>query len=149
MFAEALARASEAEDVVESAKSEEEIEASMKAAAAATTAVFSLTQQLNEQKKSYDEILRTVYDCDVPMRVLMRFVIAKWMKVGQAKIAVKVKDAKELKKVKKALRKAGVPTFDVHDAGHTQVAAGSLTVMAVGPFPEDMINPICSFLKLL
>ncbi len=79
----------------------------------------------------------------------MRFIIAKWIKVGQAKIAVKIKDMTELKQIKKSLRRVGVPTFEVHDAGHTQVAAGSLTVMAVGPFPEDIINPICQKLKLL
>jgi len=149
VFAEALTMADNVHADLDNNKTPEEVEASIKAAMEATSAIFALTQQKNEAKKSYDDILKELYNCNVPLKVLMRYMIGKWINVGQGKIAVKVKDEKELKSIKKALRKVGVPTFDVHDAGHTQVAAGSLTVMAVGPFPDDIINPICSHLKLL
>lgn len=37
----------------------------------------------------------------------------------------------------------------VEDAGHTQIEAGSKTVLAVGPAFSNEIDPITSHLKLL
>jgi PTH2 family peptidyl-tRNA hydrolase len=44
---------------------------------------------------------------------------------------------------------AGVPTHRVADAGRTQIAAGSFTVLAVGPAPVSVINAMTGHLKLL
>ena len=43
----------------------------------------------------------------------------------------------------------GVNTHLVRDAGHTQIKAGSMTVLGIGPaFPEE-IDPVTKHLKLL
>ena len=43
----------------------------------------------------------------------------------------------------------GINTYLVEDAGHTQIKAGSKTVLGIGPaFPEE-IDPITQHLKLL
>ena len=39
--------------------------------------------------------------------------------------------------------------FTVEDAGRTQIAAGSQTVLAIGPAPVKIIDQITSHLKLL
>jgi PTH2 family peptidyl-tRNA hydrolase len=44
---------------------------------------------------------------------------------------------------------AGVPTYIVHDAGRTQIAAGSQTVLALGPAPKSAIDAITGHLSLL
>lgn len=43
----------------------------------------------------------------------------------------------------------GILNGGIHDAGRTQVAAGSLTVLAVGPGPDSVINHITGALSLL
>jgi PTH2 family peptidyl-tRNA hydrolase len=37
----------------------------------------------------------------------------------------------------------------VEDAGRTQVAAGSCTVIAIGPAPESAVNTVTGALRLL
>lgn len=43
----------------------------------------------------------------------------------------------------------GLPTYVVHDAGRTQVAAGSRTVLAIGPAPKSKLDKVTGHLKLL
>ena len=43
----------------------------------------------------------------------------------------------------------GINTYLVEDAGHTQIAAGSKTVMAIGPAFSNEIDPVTEHLKLL
>ena len=44
---------------------------------------------------------------------------------------------------------AGIPTYTVCDAGKTQVKSGSFTVLAVGPAPDSIIDPVTRHLKLM
>jgi PTH2 family peptidyl-tRNA hydrolase len=44
---------------------------------------------------------------------------------------------------------AGLPNYIVCDAGRTQIAAGSQTVLAVGPAPKSVVDQITGHLKLL
>lgn len=46
-------------------------------------------------------------------------------------------------------KKAGLPTYQVHDAGRTQIAAGSQTVLAIGPATKSALDKITGHLKLL
>ena len=43
----------------------------------------------------------------------------------------------------------GLPVFVVHDAGRTQVAAGSRTVLAIGPAAKSQVDRVTGHLKLL
>lgn len=45
--------------------------------------------------------------------------------------------------------KAGLVTYLVADAGRTQIAAGSRTVLAIGPAPVSAFEEITGHLKLL
>jgi peptidyl-tRNA hydrolase len=67
---------------------------------------------------------------------------------GQAKVALKV-DEEEMDTLKKAAADAGLITYTVYDAGRTQIAAGSKTVLAIGPAPVGDIDAITGHLKLL
>eukprot|EP00983_Pelagomonas_calceolata_P123406 1161001-Pelagomonas_calceolata.AAC.4 len=44
---------------------------------------------------------------------------------------------------------AGLPAYIVCDAGRTQIAAGSQTVLAVGPAPKSAVDAVTGHLKLL
>jgi PTH2 family peptidyl-tRNA hydrolase len=63
-------------------------------------------------------------------------------------VALKV-DEEEMDTLKKAAADAGLITYTVYDAGRTQIAAGSKTVLAIGPAPVGDIDAITGHLKLL
>ena len=76
-------------------------------------------------------------------------VIEKWNWEGVKKICVKVNTAEELIEVQKMANKLGLPNYLVADAGHTQIAAGSLTVCGIGPASSAQIDAITKDKKLL
>jgi PTH2 family peptidyl-tRNA hydrolase len=44
---------------------------------------------------------------------------------------------------------SGILSVKIHDAGHTQIPSGSLTVLALGPDTELKLSNITDDLKLL
>ena len=72
-----------------------------------------------------------------------------WEVTGQAKIALKAENEMELSELQKMAKSKGICTYLVEDAGRTQVAAGSRTVLAVGPAPVSQLNEFTAHLKLL
>jgi peptidyl-tRNA hydrolase len=75
--------------------------------------------------------------------------LKNWEYMGQAKIAVRVDQEEEMYELMEKARAAGLVTYLVEDAGRTQIAAGSKTVLAIGPAPVAALDPITSHLKLL
>ena len=71
-----------------------------------------------------------------------------WAATGQAKVCVKVPTEGELLDLKRQLNAAGIVAYLVEDAGRTQVAPGSKTVLAVGPAPVKVLDPFTKHLKL-
>lgn len=73
-----------------------------------------------------------------------------WEHTGCAKIAVKCLSEEEMtgEILKKAAQK-GIPYCLIEDAGRTQIAAGSRTVLGLGPAPVRMFDDITSHLKLM
>lgn len=45
--------------------------------------------------------------------------------------------------------KKGIPVYLVEDAGRTQIAAGSRTVLGLGPAPVKVFDDVTSHLKLM
>lgn len=72
-----------------------------------------------------------------------------WQRTGQAKIAVKVEKETSIYEIEKRAKAAGLATYLVEDAGRTQIAAGSKTVLAIGPAPTRSFEGLTSDLKLL
>ncbi|KAJ1989448.1 hypothetical protein H4R33_002053 [Dimargaris cristalligena] len=75
--------------------------------------------------------------------------ILRWSRSGQTKVAVKVEDEETMLALEAQARAAGLVTYIVADAGRTQIAAGSLTVLAIGPAPKHVLNDLVGHLKLL
>ena len=78
-----------------------------------------------------------------------RAVLKRWESEGQKKIALKCRTTGELRKLAEASKARGIPYYVVEDAGRTQVAAGSCTVIAIGPAPESAVNTVTGALRLL
>lgn len=76
-------------------------------------------------------------------------VLRKWEAEGQKKIALKCDGDAQLAGLVAAAKSARLPHHLVQDAGRTQVAAGSRTVLAIGPAPEMAVNAVTGTLRLL
>ncbi|KAI6382598.1 hypothetical protein MCOR25_000600 [Pyricularia grisea] len=92
----------------------------------------------------YKVLSRAATKSDAAARLLRR-----WERMGQAKIAVQVKSQEELEELQGVARSLGVTAEAIHDAGRTQIAAGSMTVLGVGPAPKSLVDQITGKLKLL
>jgi len=68
---------------------------------------------------------------------------------GQPKIAVKVRTEEALMQLEKDAIAKDLPTCMIRDAGRTQIAPNSKTVLAIGPGPKDLVNKVTGSLKLL
>jgi PTH2 family peptidyl-tRNA hydrolase len=68
---------------------------------------------------------------------------------GSAKVVVKVDSEEELLQVASAARKAGLVHSLISDAGRTQIAAGSRTVVGVGPASDLDLAAVTGHLKLM
>ncbi|XP_055315630.1 probable peptidyl-tRNA hydrolase 2 [Sitodiplosis mosellana] len=75
--------------------------------------------------------------------------VRRWDDSGSAKIAVKVDSEGELLSIFRAARDRNLNTCLIRDAGRTQIAPNSKTVLAIGPAPTDEIDQITGHLKLL
>ncbi|KAI8237033.1 Peptidyl-tRNA hydrolase 2 [Colletotrichum sp. SAR 10_86] len=76
-------------------------------------------------------------------------ILSRWERLGQAKIAVQIKDQNEMLELMGKARSLGLTAEVIADAGRTQIEAGSLTVLGVGPAPKSLVDQITSHLKLL
>ncbi|XP_073844257.1 peptidyl-tRNA hydrolase 2, mitochondrial [Musca autumnalis] len=78
-----------------------------------------------------------------------RDVLDSWLAMGQPKIVLKIENYEDLIKLQKESLDRGVTAALVHDAGRTQLAAGTATVLGVGPDTVENIDKLVGHLKLL
>ncbi len=74
--------------------------------------------------------------------------LRRWERSGAAKVAVKADNEEQLLTAMAMVQSLELPAAVITDAGHTQIAAGSRTVMAVGPGPVDLVDSVTGHLKL-
>ena len=73
----------------------------------------------------------------------------EWIIAGQEKVVVKVTGLEQLEQVKRHAISLDLPWSEVTDAGHTQIAPGTVTCISIGPAPEVTIDKVTKDLKLL
>ncbi|PHH67664.1 hypothetical protein CDD80_662 [Ophiocordyceps camponoti-rufipedis] len=78
-----------------------------------------------------------------------RTLLSRWERSGQAKIALQAKSEAEVRELRAQALARGLPAEMVQDAGRTQIEAGSLTVLGVGPAPRSLVDEVTGHLKLL
>ena len=76
-------------------------------------------------------------------------VLERWLEGGQKKIAVVAPTLDALLELQRAARSLGLPTVLVEDAGFTEVAPGTKTVLGIGPGPENEVDRVTGGLALL
>jgi peptidyl-tRNA hydrolase len=72
-----------------------------------------------------------------------------WEHTGCAKIALKCPTEEEIELIAVKAMERDIPCYLVEDAGRTQIAAGSRTVLGLGPAPAYVFEEITSHLKLM
>lgn len=72
----------------------------------------------------------------------------EWFVSGQKKIVVRVDDLETLQSLHRKARELGLPRHIVVDAGRTQVAPSTPTVLAIGPASATEIDKITGNCKL-
>ena len=75
--------------------------------------------------------------------------IRKWENEAYAKVVLKVKTLEEITALKKLADENGIANYLVVDAGRTQIPTSSVTVLALGPDEDDIIDEVTGNLKLL
>ena len=72
-----------------------------------------------------------------------------WIDEGMPKIVVKADDDDALKRLLASARDRKIPTYLVHDAGKTVLAAGTVTCLGLGPAEDEALDALTAELKLL
>jgi PTH2 family peptidyl-tRNA hydrolase len=73
----------------------------------------------------------------------------KWMAEGGKKAVVKVETDDNFLPLKKKAEQLKIIAVIIQDAGHTEITAGTKTVLGVGPAPSNLIDQITGDLSLL
>ena len=69
--------------------------------------------------------------------------------MGQAKVVLQAKNEEEIETLQAQALSLGLCAQIIHDAGRTQIASGSATVLGVGPGPKSVVDQVTGGLKLL
>lgn len=72
----------------------------------------------------------------------------EWKGGGQKKIVLKASGESELFDLADRAEREGLPNAIVRDAGHTQLEPGTVTALAVGPGPENIVDKVTGDLSL-
>lgn len=73
----------------------------------------------------------------------------EWWKNAYPKIVVKVPGYDDLEDIRQKAERIGLPHGMVRDLGRTQLVPGTVTCIAVGPAPDDLIDGITKGFSLL
>ena len=74
--------------------------------------------------------------------------LEEWRRTGQMKVVLRVDSEDELRSVYTTAVSLGLPASLVRDAGRTQLPPGTLTAVAVGPAPAELVDKVTGRLKL-
>ena len=71
-----------------------------------------------------------------------------WKSGGQKKIVLKGSGEKQLRELADRARQERLPHALIRDAGHTQLDPETVTTLAVGPGPENIVDKVTGDLSL-
>lgn len=74
--------------------------------------------------------------------------LKQWEYCGQPKVVLKAPDENSLIQLLAVAKEQGLTVSLIQDAGRTQIAPGSRTVLGVGPGPSEMVDKVTGHLKL-
>ncbi len=73
----------------------------------------------------------------------------KWQTEGAKKVVAKVDNVDDFFVLKQKAESLKISTSLIEDAGHTEIAPGTKTVLGLGPAPANLIDQVTGDLKIL
>jgi peptidyl-tRNA hydrolase, PTH2 family len=95
------------------------------------------------------QVAHAAVECVLKAQRYDRDALTAWLDEGQKKSVLKVASEKELHPLMDAARRAGLSTALIKDAGHTEIPAGTVTVLGIGPGDEITIDKVTGHLSLM
>jgi len=100
------------------------------------------------QGKLAAQVAHGAVDCAIKAQRYQPATLRTWLEEGQRKVVVKAPDQETLFRLKMEAERAGLTTSIIADAGRTQLAPGTVTVLAIGPADERELDKITGELAL-
>ncbi len=75
--------------------------------------------------------------------------LERWRDEGARKIVLRCEDIDSLRRLFGEAMDADLPCYMVKDAGHTEIPAGTVTVVGIGPGPRREIDALTGDLPLV
>ncbi len=95
------------------------------------------------------QVAHAAVDCTLKAQKYSKDALAEWLSMGAMKAVLKVQTENEFYALKLAAEKAGLCTALIADAGHTEIPAGTVTVLGIGPGKESTVDKVTGHLSLL
>ncbi len=95
------------------------------------------------------QVAHAAVDCAFKAHKYDRRAFDAWKDAGQKKTVLKVESEADYFPLKAAAERAGLSTALIKDAGHTEIPAGTVTVLGIGPGDETTIDKVTGHLSLL
>jgi len=88
-------------------------------------------------------------DCALAAKRSASRLYERWKAGGARKIVLMCADEDELKELNEKAKSANLVTSLVRDAGHTEIPAGTITVLGIGPSPRRAVDALTGDFKLV
>ena len=99
--------------------------------------------------KTAVQVAHAAVSCAVQCLQKEKKKFSSWMDEGQRKIVVRVKNLEELHSLREEARRNGLITSLIADAGLTEIPAGTVTCVGIGPAENQEIDIVTGHLPLL
>lgn len=78
-----------------------------------------------------------------------RSTVSEWKAEGQKKVVLKVAGVPDIFRLREDAERAGIASAIVADAGLTEIPAGTITALGLGPAHEKQMDKLTGKLKLV
>ncbi len=75
--------------------------------------------------------------------------LSEWQNEGAKKAVVKAEDEADFYSLKEKAGQLNIVSHIIEDAGHTEIPAGTKTVLGIGPAPNNIIDQVTGDLPIL
>jgi PTH2 family peptidyl-tRNA hydrolase len=86
--------------------------------------------------------------CALESRLKAKPWFDRWLDGGQRKVVVKAPNLPALRDLQSRAEREGLVAVLVQDAGLTEVEPGTMTVLGIGPAPDEVVDKITGQLSL-